>query len=145
MLASETEPHHIPHGYTHPKEHHHWWWYAGFVVAAIAMAIVLTAYLQFDRAEAPLCQRLSGESMTSPDGAMELSIMRVSCMGGAATDRVILHRTGGLGGSHTVMSFEGEGRIRGTWVSGREIMIRKRGGRMASFAPEWSGVHVRYR
>ncbi|HVZ28788.1 MAG TPA: hypothetical protein VG839_00235 [Asticcacaulis sp.] len=141
-MSTLAEPHHVPHGYVHPKEHHHWWWYAGFVVAFVAMALVVLAFRQFDRAEAPLCSSDTIGSFSSPNDSVEGEIARVSCLGGGPRQRLIL-REGGS--AHTVVSFEDAERIQLQWTSDNELEVRHRGGKLITFQPTWRQVRIRFR
>jgi hypothetical protein len=143
---SGAEPHHVPHGYAHPRERHHWYWYGGFAVAGLALALVSWVYWQYDHGAGPLCYGRIGAAVTSPGGAHELQIMRVSCV--AADDRqlILLRDTeGGFGSERMIGSFDGEAKLRLRWLSDKEALIRRRGGKMWAFQPSWDGVHVTYR
>ena len=140
------EPHHVPHGYIHPKEHHHWYWYGGFALAGLALALVSWIYWQYDHGVGPLCESSRGAAVTSPGGGHEIQIMRVSCF--AVDDRqlVLLHDTaGGFGSARTIGSFDGAATLRLSWLSDEEAYLRRRGGQMWAFQPSWDGVHVTYR
>ena len=139
-----AEPHHVPHGYVHPKEHHHWYWYAGIVAACAVTAVTTLIYMQFEHAEAPLCSKVVADSVTSPDGSQVLDLAQVSCFGGATRQKVFMHNSYG-GGLHAVVSFDSAERVRVRWTSDNEVMVTQKGGKIVTFEPFWHGVHIRYR
>lgn len=140
-MSATAEPHHVPHGYVHPKEHHHWWWYAGFVAAFAALAVVVLAFRQFDRAEAPICSREPINTFSSPDEMVDVEVARVSCLGGSPRQRLII-RAGSS--AHTVVSFEDAERIQVQWASDNELSVRHKGGKLVTFQPIWRQVHIRF-
>lgn len=142
-MSTLAEPHHVPHGYVHPKEHHHWWWYAGFIAAFAALGLVVLAFSQYDSASAPLCSRDVDNSLTSPDGAVTLDVARVSCLGGKEHLRLLMHKGDGEGG-HTVASFDGDAKVRAVWTSEHELEIGQAGGRLGTFEPIWGDVRIHY-
>ncbi len=142
--ALDVEPHHVPHGYVHPAEHHHWWWYAGLAGTCAVLGLGGLLWWQFDHAEAPLCARTIDDTLTSPDGSMDLDIAHVSCLGGAEKQKIFLHKADG-GSGHAVVSFDGETRLRVRWTSDNEVMISHKGGKVLTFEPTWGAVHIKYR
>lgn len=140
-MSAAAEPHHVPHGYVHPKEHHHWWWYAGFVVAFVAIALVILAFRQFDRAEAPLCASDAIGTFSSPDQAVDVEVARVSCLGGSPRQRVIMRSGSDV---HTVVSFEDAGRIQVRWTDDNEMTVRHQGGKLLTFQPSWHHIRIRF-
>lgn len=138
-----AEPHHVPHGYTHPKERHHWYWYGGFVAAAFVIVMISWIYWQYDHGAAPLCQGEVESAKASPGGDYQLEVVRVSCLGMAERQLITLRET--QGGSHTVGSFDGEAQLRFFWLSEDEAVVRRNGGRMWAFQPHKGGVHFKYR
>jgi hypothetical protein len=141
-----AEPHHVPHGYVHPKERHHWYWYGGFAVAALAVGLMSWVYWQYDHGAGPLCESRNGDAVTSPGGGHELQIVRVSCPAVDARQLVFLRNTdGGFGSERMIGSFDAEATLRLRWLSDEEAFIRRRGGQMWAFQPSWNGVHVTYR
>ncbi len=143
-MSTLAEPHHVPHGYVHPKEHHHWWWYAGFAGSFVAIVLVVLAFAQYDSASAPLCSRDVQSNLASPDGAVTLEVARVSCLGGEEQLRLLMRKGDGEGG-HTVASFDGDAKVRAIWTSDNELMIRQAGGRLGTFKPIWGDVRIHYR
>jgi len=140
------EPHHVPHGYVYPKERHHWWWYAGFAAGFIAIALVVMAFRQFDQAGPPLCSRAAAQVLTSPNGAMELSLAQVSCFGGAQQQRLMIRRLdAGSGAPHSLVVFDDAAKVRATWISDGEIVFNQRGGRIETYQPIWRDVRIHYK
>lgn len=136
----QAEPHHVPHGYVHPKEHHHWWWYAGIAVSCVGVCVMLLAFRQFDRAEAPLCSQDAVDSVASLDNRVDVEVVRVSCLGGGARQRLIMHEGGS---AHTVVSFEDADSIRVRWASDDELSVHH-DGKLVTFQPLWHGVRIRF-
>jgi hypothetical protein len=142
-MSATAEPHHVPHGYVHPKEHHHWWWYAGLAGGCAALGLVILAFCQYDSASSPLCSRDVQSSLASPDGEMTLDVARVSCLGGGEHLRLLMHKGDGEGG-HTVASFDGEAQVRAQWASEHELEVSQSGGRLGTFEPIWGSVRIHY-
>ncbi|MGN6421711.1 MAG: hypothetical protein ACTHLA_00215 [Asticcacaulis sp.] len=141
-----SEPHHVPHGYSYPKERHHWWWYAGFVVAFVTVALIVIAFNAFDHASPPLCSRDVIQTLSSDDGEMELSLAQVSCFGGDHQRRLMIRRLDhGSGAPHTLATFSGDANVRATWSADREVVVSERGGRIETFQPIWRDVRVHFR
>jgi hypothetical protein len=139
-----AEPHHVPHGYVHPKEYHHWWWYAGIAAACLGIGLLCVAYWQYETASAPMCARDTETTLTSPDGGSELEVARVSCLGGHERQRILMRQAGG-GGTRTVVSFDDKAQIRASWASSNEVDVRQTGGQIGTFEPIWKDVRIRYR
>lgn len=146
VTSRGAEPHHIPHGYAHPKERHHWYWYGGFVLGGVILGLISWGYWQYDHGAGPLCESRSGPAVSSPGLTHELQIVRVSCV--AADDRqlvVLRDLDGGFGSERRIGSFDGQAKLRLRWLSDDEAIIRRRGGKMWAFQPSWGGIHVTYR
>jgi len=138
-----VEPHHVPHGYIHPKERHHWYWYAGLAGGGLVIAVAVAAFSMFDHASAPLCARDIDTTISAPQGTYDVDVATVSCFGGAPRQRVMMHAEGGA--AHTVVSFEGAARIQVRWASESELLITHKGGKVLTFEPAWHGIRIHYR
>lgn len=136
-----VEPHHIPHGYAHPKERHHWYWYAGLAGGCLVVGLTIAAWSMFDHADAPLCSRDVDATVTA--GSYDVDVVTVSCFGGAARRRVMMHAEGGT--AHTVVSFDADARVQARWASESELLITHKGGRLLTFEPAWHGIRIHYR
>ena len=140
-----AEPHHIPHGYEHPKEPHHWWWYLGIVVATICVIATPIMYFQFDTSSAPLCAHEVIDQDLSPDETTEMILMRASCLGGEWQQRIVLRRVDkAMTQVHTVAVFDNRAKIRARWRSDRRIILSQTGGKIWSYEPMWQDIYLRY-
>ncbi len=137
-----AEPHHVPHGYIHPIERHHWYWYAGIAGSCVATVLACAVYWQVESSQAPLCARETDDSETSPSGAMEVEVLRVSCLGGPEKQKIVMHKSGG--GSQVMVSLDGKAEVRLRWISDNELVLTQTGGKVWTFLPRWGGVHIRY-
>jgi len=141
--SEAVQPHHVPHGYVHPEEHHHWYWYAGLAGSCLLVALTVGLYTTFDHAAGPLCSRDVQSTVTAPQGSFDVDVATVSCFGGAARQRVMMHAGGSAG--HTVVSFDTDAQVQARWASESELLITHKGGKVMTFEPAWHGIRIHYR